>query len=196
MPLVKNKNISDTYYLIEENTSLQFLTITRRNTTMEYLDNWYEHQTKFMNEFGTSEEQFEEALKERVITTINDTPIVVWDDAVFSILQISSEFAMGAAYHSGFKVILMNTKTWEMKAELRDAIIWHELGHKSLGHESIEQHQELEADQFSLTNGHDMHGVLVHIRAELIRMFAAMGLPQQNIDAAMPSIDERIAAVA
>ena len=41
-----------------------------------------------------------------------------------------------------------------------------------------------------------MHGVLVHIRAELIRMFAAMGLPQQNIDAAMPSIDERIAAVA
>ena len=163
---------------------------------MEYLDNWYNHQVKFMEQFGASDEQFEAALKERVVDTIGDTPIVVWDDAVFAILQISDEFEMGAAYHSGFKVILMNTKTWEMKAELRDAIIWHELGHKALGHESIEQHQELEADQFSLTNGQNMHAVLVNIRAELIRMFAVMGLPQESIDAAMPAIDERIAAVA
>ena len=163
---------------------------------MEYLENWYKHQTEFMQEFGSSEELFEQELNKRVVATINDTPVVVWDDAVYAILQISGDFEMGAAYHSGFKVILMNTKTWEMKAELRDAIIWHELGHKSLGHESIEQHQELEADQFSLTNGQNMHAVLVHIRAELIRMFAVMGLPQESIDAAMPAIDERIAAVA
>ena len=79
---------------------------------MEYLDNWYNHQVKFMEQFGASDEQFEAALKERVVDTIGDTPIVVWDDAVFAILQISGDFEMGAAYHSGFKVILMNTKTW------------------------------------------------------------------------------------
>jgi hypothetical protein len=55
---------------------------------MEYLDNWYNHQVKFMEQFGASDEQFEAALKERVVDTIGDTPIVVWDDAVFAILQI------------------------------------------------------------------------------------------------------------
>ena len=163
---------------------------------MEYLENWYKHQTEFMQEFGSSEEVFEQELNKRVVTTINDTPVVVWDEAVYAILQVSDEFALGAAYHAGFKVILMNSKTWNMEVTKRDAIIWHELGHKSLNHETIEQCQELEADKFSVENGYDMHAVLVHIRAELIRMFNWMGLPQENIDAAMPAIDERIAAVA
>ena len=37
---------------------------------MEYLDNWYNHQVKFMEQFGASDEQFEAALKERVVDTI------------------------------------------------------------------------------------------------------------------------------
>ena len=119
------------------------------------------------------------------------TKCVVDDRLVFGALGVSPELPYGIAFVPGVDCVIMNTVTRNLPDHHFNAIMWHELGHRHLEHDIIDQDLEHEADTYAVAHGYDMKATLEHMREVMVLPLTQV-YPHQLTTA---DIDKGIAAL-
>ena len=194
IPSGENKNISNTYYLIEETINLQFIINFKpyffRNITMNtYIKDLVEAQITFSERYDDEnvEALFEAEIQKGLQYEFMGCRVSIWDDFVYSNMGIAPDFAIGMAWMPNMKCIVLNTGAANLPTAELHAMLAHEVGHSVLGHTEIVQASEMEADAYSASLGYDIKTALTNMRAELIRYGNTTEIP---VDLSV--IDERI----
>ena len=155
-----------------------------------YNDSIFDATVLFNEQFADDEdgEKLKAELKERQVAVVNGVPVVVWDHCIAATLNLLPEYEFGVAYFADLNAIIFNTATWNCPH--RAAILAHESGHAALGHTTVTDAQEIEADEYSVNAGHDMVAALKYMRSEVLRF-----TENTSVQASVAGLDMRIAVL-
>ena len=132
-----------------------------------------------------------EYLEEQEHFMYGNTICYIADELVYGALGCSPEIPYGIAYNHALDYIILNKVTRDLPSNLLDAVLQHELGHKSLGHEEISHENELEADAYSQARTGNMLAALIDMREKLVVPLSAVYPHQISV----AQFDSRIAAL-
>ena len=130
-------------------------------------------------------------LEEQEHFMFGGTICYIADKLVYGALGVSPELPYGIAYNHALDYIILNRATHDLPPHLLDAIIQHELGHKTLGHEELTHENELEADAYSQARTGNMLAALIDMREKLVVPLSVVYPHQISV----AQIDARIAAL-
>lgn len=154
-----------------------------------YLENLMTVQMAYVEKYSSenAEELLLEELRKNRLMVFRGVNVSVCDEITYATQGISPDYACVAGWMPELGYIVLNTATSNLPVTQLHALLAHEVGHSVLGHDTIEQHQELQADAYSVSLGYDMLSCLTAVRNELSRFANTTEIP---VD--FKGIDERI----
>ncbi len=114
------------------------------------------------------------------------------DEVIHGYVGIPPHIPYGIAYFPDDDCLVLNSATKDLPSELMNAVLHHEIGHRTLGHTDVDIELEMEADAYAQARCANMKSALIDMREKL---YVQLSNEYPNQAISFEEIDTRIAAL-